>query len=148
MIGAEDAGAASGRAGAPARPLSGRRVLLAEDQPEALAALAATLESLGARVRPECAPDAAADALSAAPGAWDLLVTDFEMPEMTGAELAARARTVAPGLAIVCLTGLGPEDPRVAGASGLFDAVARKPAPRATLAEAALAALDMAGRRR
>lgn len=38
-------------------------------------------------------------------GAYDLLVTDFNMPRMTGAELAAEVRRCRPLLPIIILTG-------------------------------------------
>ena len=132
-------------AAAEDRPLAGLAVLLAEDQPEMRAALSATLERLGAEV--EAAPDAEAalEALRRADRGWRLLVTDFEMPRMSGADLAARVRAARPELGVVCVTGLAAGDGRLEAARGLFDAVVAKPAPRAALAEAALGALRSSG---
>jgi PAS domain S-box-containing protein len=41
------------------------------------------------------------------PGRYDLIITDRAMPEMSGDQLAIRARRIAPGVPILMLTGFG-----------------------------------------
>ena len=71
-----------------------------------------------------------------------VLVTDIEMPEMTGIELAARLLAIRPALRVVMMTG----DPvRAAAARGhpsIVDAVLMKPMQIAELVEAVRPAPD------
>ena len=71
-------------------PLSGVRVVLVDDEPDALEFLAFVLENEGAEVTPFADPDAAlADVVARPP---DVLVSDLYMPQMTGWELLEQAR--------------------------------------------------------
>jgi CheY-like chemotaxis protein len=128
-----------------AEPLRGVTVLIAEDRPELLAAMRRIFLAAGAVVRACDHPADAAEALTAAPEGWDLLVTDFEMPHMTGADLAALARIYAPKLPTILCTGLNEDAPEVARAAGLFTRVVRKPATDAALVLAAVEALRAGG---
>ena len=121
---------APARAVAPA-PSSGRRVLLAEDNP--INALLATkaLERLGAQVI--LARDGLeALAIAEAQGPFDLALIDIRMPGLDGLETARRLRareaeTQAPPLHLVALTAnTGPEDMDAAEAAG-FDGFLAKP---------------------
>jgi CheY-like chemotaxis protein len=50
-------------------------------------------------------PRAALAALGAAPGTFDLLVSDVSMPSMSGLEFARAARSICPSLPIVLVSG-------------------------------------------
>lgn len=114
--------------------LDGRTVLVVDDQPEVLDVLTAFLESAGAEVAPCLDPEDALEALREDPGTWDLLVTDFDMAGMTGAELAEAARGLVPGIPAILVTALA----GTAGRSGAaFDAVLAKPVTREALVLAA-----------
>ena len=79
-------------------------IVLVEDEEDIRANTAALLEHLGHRVQ------SAADAESALPlitGATDVLITDVQLPGMSGDALAAQARGNAPGVRIVFATGNG-----------------------------------------
>ena len=79
------------------------RVLLVEDDPEAAAYVLYVLRDRGGFDVTHAA--AAADALrEARTGHWDLILTDVEMPGMTGLELLGQVRQVAPLLPVVVLT--------------------------------------------
>ena len=118
--------------------LDGRTVLVVDDQPEVLAVLTAFLEAAGAEVAPSTDPADVVEALRDDPGAWDLLITDYDMPGMTGADLARTARDHAPGLPMILVTALA----GLAGRSeALFDAVLAKPLDREALVRSAEAAI-------
>jgi CheY-like chemotaxis protein len=118
--------------------LDGRTILVVDDQPEVLAVLTAFLEAAGAEVAPATDPADVVEALRDDPGAWDLLVTDFDMPGMTGAELADAARRLVPGLPVILVTALA----GVAGRHGsAFAAVLGKPVDRDALVSSAEAAI-------
>jgi CheY-like chemotaxis protein len=74
----------------PARPLAGIRVVLVDDEPDALEFLALVLEQEGAEVAPFADPVAALDDLTNRRA--DVVLSDLYMPEMSGWELLERAR--------------------------------------------------------
>lgn len=85
--------------------LAGWRVLLADDERALLDLISRKLGGLG------CQVTAAEDGYQAwsffkrSPQCFDLVLTDYDMPEMTGAELASRIRELRPKLPIVLLSG-------------------------------------------
>ena len=95
-------------------PLAGRanpntaqsgEVMLVDDEESVLRVTAELLRLQGFTVRTFSRP---ADALSAfrnSPERFDVLVTDHNMPGMTGAELARMIRTIRPDLPIILITG-------------------------------------------
>jgi PAS domain S-box-containing protein len=80
------------------------RIVLVEDEDEIRDATAALLRHLGHEVKE--AVDAE-QALALVSAASDLLITDVQLPGMTGDLLAAQARVQAPGIRIVFATGKG-----------------------------------------
>lgn len=124
-------------AAGPAR-LDGLAVLVVDDAAPVLQTLAEILERAGAEVGACEDPADALEAIAEDPEAWALLVTDYDMPDMTGAELARAARAVAPFLPVVLCTAL-PD--RLAAGRDEFDAVVGKPVTPEALLEAAGAAL-------
>jgi PAS domain S-box-containing protein len=133
--------------GLEAAGLAGKTVLVVDDSPAVVETLVAMLEDAGAEVGPCLDARDAVTAIKDDPGAWDMVITDYDMPGMNGAELARAARRVRPDLPILLLTAL----PRIHKLHqkqvGLFDGVLGKPASTAQLAVAAGAAL-MAARER
>lgn len=82
-------------------PLTGVRVVLVDDEPDALELLAMILENEGAQVTPFADPTAALDDMVAHPP--DVLVSDLYMPRMNGWEFLEQARlrgVTAPAAAI------------------------------------------------
>lgn len=81
------------------------------------------------------------------PAAWDLVITDYDMPGMNGAALAKALRQYRADLPILLLTAL----PRVhqlhQRPGGVFDGVLGKPTTAARLAGAAAAAIAAAKER-
>lgn len=93
---------ASDYAPQPAAPV---RVLLVDDDDLVRASAAATLRRAGHRVTEVAGPAAALAHLRARADGFDLLLTDFAMPGMTGAELVAEARLLSPSLPALLATG-------------------------------------------
>lgn len=121
--------------------LAGKTVLVVDDNPAVIDTLVAMLEDVGAEVGPCLDARDAVAAIKDDPGAWDLVITDYDMPGTNGADLARAARRLRPDLPILLLTAL----PRIHKLHqkqvGLFDSVLGKPASTAQLAAAAGAAL-------
>jgi len=124
--------------------LGGKTVLVVDDNPTVADTLVAMLEEVGAEVGPCIDPQDAIAVLREDPGSWDLVITDYDMPGMNGAQLARALRRTRDDLPVLLLTAL----PRVhqlhQNQVGLFDGVLGKPATTAQLAAAAAAAINAA----
>lgn len=83
------------------------RILVVEDDPEAALFVVHVLASRGRFEVTHTADPAEALRLAAA-GHWDLLLTDLDMPGMTGLELLGALRTVAPGLPVAVVSAHAP----------------------------------------
>jgi PAS domain S-box-containing protein len=97
-------GAAVAAAGAPAA--GGRHVLLVEDEPALASMEKRQLESLGYRVTVHTSSVQALEAFRAAPATFDLVVTDNNMPRMTGLQLAQALLAMRPDLPILMVSGI------------------------------------------
>jgi len=80
------------------------RILLVDDDFLVMAGTAAMLEDLGHRVIEASSGMRALDALRAG-AKVDMVITDYAMPEMTGAQLAREIRQTWPHLPIIMATG-------------------------------------------
>lgn len=99
-------------------------ILLVDDHADVRRITAAMLEELGHRiVEAQSGPDALA-LLNVADRPYDLVVTDYAMPRMSGTELVREARGCRDGLPALIITGY-------ADASGIAD----RPADVAVLAK-------------
>jgi len=118
--------------------LDGRTILVVDDQKDLLDVLTAMLEAAGAEVAPSAEPADILAAIEGDPAAWDLVITDYDMPGMTGAELAEAVRAAAPRVPVILVTALA----GISGRAGAgFDAVLAKPVDRAALVMAAETAI-------
>jgi CheY-like chemotaxis protein len=88
-------------------------VLCVDDDPEIVASVARFLRLDGYEVVTCTSPVAALNVLGAR--AVAVLVSDYEMPEMTGVELAVKARRLQPETVRMLLTGRGTLDTAVEG---------------------------------
>ena len=88
-----------------APPGAGEHVLCVDDDPAMVLMVDGLLRRAGYRVTTFEQPAAALARVRADPGAFDIVVTDFNMPEMNGMELAAAIARVAPHLPVVVTSG-------------------------------------------
>jgi CheY-like chemotaxis protein len=102
------------------------RVLLVENDEAVAFMVCQMLEKLGCSV--VCHTDASAGCTAAVtnPGGFDLMVTDYSMPGMTGIELASAVYEKEPGLPVILFTGLGEQLDPDTGKTGIR-AVLKKP---------------------
>jgi CheY-like chemotaxis protein len=91
----------------------GLRILLVDDEALVRAGTAMMLDELGHAVL-EAGSGKQGLELLAEDGAIDLLMTDFNMPDMDGMEMIDLARQAKPDLAVVLITGYDADDPRFA----------------------------------
>jgi PAS domain S-box-containing protein len=123
--------AAEAEAEGPLPRGNGERVLLVDDEAPVLAMTAEVLTRLG--YEPVCFADsrAALAAFEAAPGRFDVVVTDDLMPGITGTGLASVVRRRRPDLPIVLVSGYsGPILTQQALAAGVSELLTKPPQSR------------------
>jgi len=84
------------------------RLLVVEDDPDNRMLLQEILGMLGHRVTAVGSAEAGLQAFR--PGAFDALVTDLQLPGMSGLDLAQAVREAEPALMVVIASGMGPAD--------------------------------------
>jgi len=84
--------------------LSARNILVVDDDPDVRALMALALRRKGFNVTVACDP-AEARALAQPHHHFDLLVTDFQMPGMSGVELYKHLVSARPELLVLFVTG-------------------------------------------
>ncbi|HWG60243.1 MAG TPA: response regulator [Streptosporangiaceae bacterium] len=111
------------------RPVQGAgRVLVVEDDPEVAAFVTYVLRKRGGfDVTHTAEPVAALERIRAQP--WDLVLTDVEMPGMTGIQLLETLREVNPDLPVVVMTGHASLDTAVGALRSRADEFLTKPVP-------------------
>jgi CheY-like chemotaxis protein len=129
-------------------PKGAERILFVDDE-EAIAKLGARmLQELGYLVTAKTSSTEALQLFTGTPNLFDLVVTDFMMPHMTGGELIVRLRQVRADIPIILTSGFNDqvitsEESRNLGVSEYI----RKPFSGATLARAIRRVLDPVNRR-
>jgi PAS domain S-box-containing protein len=81
------------------------RVLLVDDHQGVRRTTAALLEDLGHRVTEAGDGPEMLELLERNPGGYDLIISDYAMPRLSGAEAVRRARRIRPGMPAVLMTG-------------------------------------------
>jgi DNA-binding NtrC family response regulator len=130
---------ASGNDGRPGR------ILVVDDEPALGGYLARVLRSGGHDVVHELSSEDALGRIHAEQ--WDLLITDIELPGMSGLELLERTREIAPGLPVALLTGRPSVDYAVTALRGAAAEFLLKPVSRDDLARESREAADAIGAR-
>lgn len=87
------------------KPLRGGRILVVDDDDPVLLVVCRILEDAGAETAACVDPRDALATIKAEPGNWDLVVTDHNMPHMSGMKLVRALDRIAPGLPIIIMTG-------------------------------------------
>ena len=117
-------------------PICKRHILVVDDEPLVCETVTMLLQIDGHRV---ASAHSATEALALfESGKFDLVITDFFMPAMTGGELAAAIKTRAPNQPVVLLTAYAERFRSPADALGAIDLVMDKPIPMETLRAAIL----------
>jgi two-component system cell cycle response regulator CpdR len=103
------------------------RILVAEDEESVRSFVQRALELDGHAVTTTVDGLEALDAIAAAGGAFDLLLTDIRMPGMDGIALALAAARDYPAMMIMLMTGYADQRERAAGLDALIQDVVTKP---------------------
>ncbi len=123
-------------------PGGSERILLVDDEQELLDTLQLVLVELGYTTSVKTSSLEALERFRSSPDEFDLVITDFTMPNMTGIELAKNINRIDPDLPILMCTGFSELIPRKqAQRAGVRD-VLFKPVARWQLATAIRKVLD------
>ncbi|WP_147113983.1 PAS domain-containing protein [Tateyamaria sp. syn59] len=97
--------------------LSGHTILLLDDEPQVMEVLGAYLEEHGAEAVAISHPELAIETLLEDGGAWSALITDYDMPELTGGDVVHQLRNAGCTVPIYVATALARrlKDPRING---------------------------------
>jgi PAS domain S-box-containing protein len=117
-----------------------KNILVVDDRPELGKSLVDLLRGFGYTAEAIEDPLVARDRLVMLPGRFDLLITDYQMPGMNGAELVAGIRFACPDLPCILTSGMMPPiDPDLAAA---FVGFLPKPFTRKELREVCAAVFE------
>jgi len=108
------------------------RILLVEDDPDAAYYAVYVLTRMGG-FGVSHTPDPAVALQRARSLPWDLVLTDLDLPGMTGSELMAALRQVLPTLPVAVMTSRAAGDAQLDGLRQQADAFLHKPVPPARL---------------
>jgi PAS domain S-box-containing protein len=114
----------------------GETVLIVEDEAAVLLAAIRILSANGYMVLAQSSPPEALALLADLSRRVDVLVTDVVMPEMSGVELARRARKLRPGLKVLYMSGYSSEMVARQGAMDPSSRLLQKPFTRVQLLDA------------
>ena len=92
--------------------LAGLRVLVVEDNADTREVLGLSLELVGATVTGAASVD---EAIQADLTAFDVAITDLSMPDRDGYDLLREARTHAPALQVIAVSGYSKEQEQKRG---------------------------------
>lgn len=96
------------------------RILLVDDERSVLEVSSEILEMLGYDVVARMSGTEALEAFRADPHGFDLVITDFTMPKMTGVELAGKIMNIRPRIPVILCTGFSERiDEQRAGGIGI-----------------------------
>jgi CheY-like chemotaxis protein len=96
-----------------AKPETGLKILLVDDEVLVRAGTAMMLDEIGHEVI-EAASGKQAIAILTDHPHFDLVISDFRMPDMDGMQMIIEARKLVPGLKAILMTGYDADDPRFA----------------------------------
>jgi CheY-like chemotaxis protein len=87
-------------------PLRGsERILLVDDEPTLMEMATSILERLGYKVTGQTDSVNALEIFRSNPDEFDLVITDYTMPKLTGLDLAREVRRIRPDMPVLLCTG-------------------------------------------
>ena len=86
-------------------PRGNERILLVEDDSSLADAEKKLIEELGYKVTKVTSGIEAFEIFRKVPNRFDIIITDYSMPKMTGGELISKIRSIKPGIPIILCTG-------------------------------------------
>ena len=105
----------------------GRIVMIVDDEESIVELLEERLAAIGFEPAGYCSSNQALAAFRATPDRFDLLITDFSMPELDGLQLASAIGEIRSELPVLLLTGFDFEDVSIRAESLNISEVVKKP---------------------
>jgi PAS domain S-box-containing protein len=115
---------------------NGERLMLVDDDPTVLRTTTRVLEILGYQVTAFADPTRALEAFAAGPQAWELVLTDLNMPGLSGLDLAHHCLERRPDLPILLCSGVVTEELRATAERSGIRQTLRKPSSLEQIGEA------------
>ena len=123
-------------------PSGTETILFVDDEKSITDMVQQVLEKLGYRVEARLNPVEALDLFQSKPNAFDLVITDMTMPQMTGAKLVQKLKEIQPDVPVIICTGhsslIDEEKAKRLGIAGYV----MKPASMSTIAKVIRNVLD------
>ena len=126
-------------------PLGNEKILLVDDEKAIVDVIQIMLERLGYQVAAKTSSLEALEAFRATPDKYDMVITDFTMPDMTGMELAKNLLELRPDIPIILCTGFSDRINEDKAKSRGIRAFVMKPVVRDEIANIIRMALDADG---
>lgn len=101
------------------------RILVVDDDISVLEVETEILNALGYRVTGQSNPMKALESFCNKPHAYDLVITDFHMPGMNGAELCGRIKTIRPDIPKIIVSGFQEIDNKTARGLGIHGTITK-----------------------
>ena len=117
-------------------------ILIVDDEEDISMMVKTILENYGYRVKAFKNPQAILKAFLQAPQAYDLVISDFTMPQMNGLELAEKIHHKKPETAVIIMTGFGEKLAESVLQQNSIDLLLSKPISVTELAKAVRTILD------
>jgi CheY-like chemotaxis protein len=123
-------------------PKGRERILFVDDEEMLVEMAEGMLGHLGYRVTGTTDSMSALQTFAQDPGAFDLVLTDHTMPQMTGAVLAQKLKEIRPDIPVILCTGYSETISKEKAESMGIDGFVMKPLSRNELAETVRRVLD------
>jgi CheY-like chemotaxis protein len=123
-------------------PTGKEHILVVDDESHLLEMYERQLKRLGYEVTCSNNPEDALELFQKDPGKFDLVITDFTMPNMTGIDLAKELGSILPGLPIILCSGVSQVVSDSVTKQAGIQTVIYKPIRRPEIAQAIRKALD------
>ena len=118
------------------------KILLVDDEVELVESGIRVMKWMGYQVEGATNPTEALDMIREQSRRFDLIISDFSMPQMNGIQLAEEIKRINPGIPIILLTGYSSDVPKKQIKPGLINGFITKPISKNQLAAAIRKVLD------
>jgi two-component system cell cycle sensor histidine kinase/response regulator CckA len=109
-------------------------ILLVDDEIDLVESAIRVLRWMGYQVKGVTIPSEAVEMIRAQPHQFDLIISDFSMPQMNGIQLAEEIKRINPAIPIILLTGFGSDISKKQIKSNVINGIVTKPISKNELA--------------
>ena len=124
------------------RSKGNERILMVDDEVELVESGIRVLKWMGYQVQGATDPIEALEMIRAQPHQFDLIISDFSMPQMNGIQLAEEIKRINPGIPIILLSGYSSDVPKKQIKPTVINGFITKPISKNELARAIRKVLD------